>query len=51
MAEQLDELRRWHSATLGREGRVLELKTEINDLLAQAGQAPRYPSVSRDGGW
>lgn len=50
MAEQLDELRRWHSATLGREGRVLELKTEINDLLAQAGQAPRYPSVSRDGG-
>jgi hypothetical protein len=44
-SEQLDELRRWHQATLGREGRVLELKKEINDLLVQAGQPPRYPSA------
>jgi len=45
VAAQLDELRRWHDATLGREGRVLELKHEINQLLAQAGQPPRYPSA------
>lgn len=46
LAEQLDELRRWHAATLGREGRVIELKREVNALLAQAGQPPRYPSVT-----
>lgn len=45
LLEQLDELRRWHNITLGREGRVLELKKEVNDLLAQAGRPPRYPSV------
>jgi PAS domain S-box-containing protein len=45
LAEQLDELRRWHAATLGREMRVLNLKREVNDLLAQAGQPPRYPSA------
>ena len=46
--EQLDELRRWHTATLGREGRILELKREVNELLAQAGQPPRYPSAEAD---
>jgi PAS domain S-box-containing protein len=45
MAEQLDELRRWHDATVGREGRVLELKREVNELLAGDGQQPRYPSA------
>lgn len=45
LLEQLDELRRWHEATLGREGRILELKREVNDLLAAAGRAPRYESV------
>jgi PAS domain S-box-containing protein len=45
LAEQLDELRRWHQATLGREGRVLQLKKEVNELLAQAGQPPRYRSA------
>jgi len=44
--EQLDELRRWHAATLGREGRIMELKREVNDLLSQAGQPPRYPSAT-----
>ena len=48
MAEQLDELRRWHEATLGREGRVLELKKEVNELLTKAGQPPRYPSALED---
>jgi PAS domain S-box-containing protein len=49
-AEQVDELRRWHAATVGRELRVLDLKKEINDLLTQYGQPPRYPSVWPDGG-
>jgi hypothetical protein len=42
---QLTELRRWHAAILGREGRVVELKREINELLRKAGQPPRYASV------
>jgi PAS domain S-box-containing protein len=45
LAEQLDELRRWHNITMGRESRVLELKQEVNELLARAGQPPRYLSV------
>ena len=45
LTEQLDELRRWHQATLGRETRILDLKREVNELLAQAGQPPRYPSA------
>lgn len=44
--EQLDELRRWHAVTLGREGRIMELKREVNALLAQIGQPPRYLSVA-----
>jgi PAS domain S-box-containing protein len=43
--EQLEELRRWYAVTLGRESRVLELKDEINQLLIQAGQPPRYTNV------
>lgn len=49
MAEQLDELRRWHEATVGREMRVLELKREVNRAMALAGQPPPYPSAE-DGG-
>jgi PAS domain S-box-containing protein len=45
LAAQLDELRRWHAVTLGRETRILELKAEINRLLAAAGQPPRYSSA------
>lgn len=45
LAAQLDELTRWHTVTLGREGRVLELKREVNRLLAEYGGAPRYPSA------
>jgi hypothetical protein len=41
----LEELHRWHNATLGREGRVLELMREVNELLARLGQPPRYPSA------
>ena len=45
LAEQLDELRRWHDATSGREGRILDLKHEVNELLARSGLPPRYPSA------
>lgn len=45
LIEQLEELRRWHDSTLGREGRILALKHEVNELLGQAGQSPRYPSA------
>ncbi len=43
--EQILELQRWHKATLSREGRIIELKREVNDLLGKAGQPPCYTSV------
>ena len=46
--EQLDELRRWHAVTMGREARILDLKREVNELLARAGQPPRYPSAEME---
>jgi len=46
LQQQLDELRRWHRATLGREERIIELKREVNELLTRAGQSPRYPSAA-----
>jgi PAS domain S-box-containing protein len=46
VAAHLRELQRWHDATLGREGRILQLKREVNELLLQAGQPPRYPSAA-----
>ncbi len=42
--EQLDELSRWQAVMLGREGRIQELKAEVNALLAGAGRPVRYPS-------
>jgi hypothetical protein len=45
MAAQLNELTRWHDALLGREGRVLEVKKEVNELLTRLGEPPRYPSA------
>ncbi len=46
---QLDELRRWQQVMLGREGRVLELKREVNALHARLGEPPRYLSVDSAG--
>lgn len=43
--EQLAELRRWQQVMLGRETRIMDLKREVNQLLAQAGQPPRYTTV------
>jgi PAS domain S-box-containing protein len=48
LAEQVRELQRWHDATLGREGRILELKREINELLKKAGEPIRYPTADLD---
>ena len=45
LKEQLEELRRWQAATIGREMRMLELKGEVNQLLQQAGLPARYSSV------
>ncbi|PKO33227.1 MAG: hypothetical protein CVU34_13995 [Betaproteobacteria bacterium HGW-Betaproteobacteria-7] len=46
LRKSIEELRRWQQLTLGREGRVLELKQEVNELLARLGEAPRYGSVA-----
>lgn len=43
---QLHELRRWHEAMLGREDRILELKREVNALLARQNLPPRYAPAS-----
>ena len=45
LRRQLEELRRWYELTLGREGRVLELKQEVNQLLVRLGAPARYPSM------
>jgi PAS domain S-box-containing protein len=46
--EQLEELRRWYAVTLGREGRIRELKEEVNELLMKAGLPARYASAMGD---
>jgi PAS domain S-box-containing protein len=43
--DQLNELQRWHEAMLNREDRILELKREVNELLAARQLAPRYPEA------
>lgn len=45
----MSELRRWQEAMLDREDRIITVKQEVNDLLAQLGQPPRYPSVLNEG--
>jgi len=42
---KVEELQRWQTATLGREGRVAELKTEVNELAARLGEPPRYGAL------
>lgn len=49
MAEQLEELRRWQQAMIGREDRIITVKQEVNDLLARLGQPPRYTSMRGEG--
>ncbi len=45
ITEQLAELQQWYEATLGREGRILELKREVNELARRLGEPVRYPSA------
>jgi len=42
--QQLLELQRWHNVTLDREGRVSDLKQEVNELLRRLGEPGRYSS-------
>jgi len=49
ITDQLDELQRWNDVMQGREERMIELKKEVNELLARAGQPLRYPSALGDG--
>ncbi|MCF8199249.1 MAG: PAS domain-containing protein [Sulfuritalea sp.] len=49
LTEQLDELRRWQQAMIGREDRIITVKQEVNELLAQLGQPPRYTSARVEG--
>jgi len=41
----LNELERHNRLMTGRETRILELKKEVNDLLAELGRAPAYQSI------
>ena len=45
LAERIHELQRWHDVMLDREDRVIELKREVNELLARLEKPPRYPSA------
>jgi PAS domain S-box-containing protein len=47
---ELDELQRWQNALNGREGRVLEVKKEVNELLARLGEPLRYSSAAEENG-
>jgi PAS domain S-box-containing protein len=48
LKERMEELLAWEKVTLGREGRVMELKQEVNRLLAELKKAPRYPDPEID---
>lgn len=43
--DQLNELRRWQETTLGREMRIIDLKREVNSLLAELDKPLKYQSV------
>lgn len=44
---KMDELQRWQTATLGREGRIGELKSEVNALAVRLGQPPPYAAPEK----
>lgn len=46
--KQLKELQQWYATTLDREGRVVELKAEVNELRRKLGEPPRYSSQDMD---
>jgi PAS domain S-box-containing protein len=42
LQNQLDELRRWQEVMIDREGRMIELKKEVNSLLRELGKTEKY---------
>jgi two-component system CheB/CheR fusion protein len=42
LRDQMEELRRFNAAAVGRETRMIELKREVNELARRVGEAPRY---------
>ena len=47
LREQVEELQRWYSAMIDREQRTIELKKEVNQLLAELGKPHKYLSVDK----
>ena len=46
--QQLEELRQWQQAMLGRESRIIEIKQEVNLLLAKLGLPSKYASTEEN---
>jgi PAS domain S-box-containing protein len=46
LQERMNELETFYRTTLGREGRVIELKQEVNELLEQLGKNKKYGDYS-----
>ncbi|MBU0710515.1 PAS domain S-box protein [bacterium] len=42
LRKRLEELEIFYDATIGREGRIIELKQKVNELLAQLGKEKKY---------
>jgi PAS domain S-box-containing protein len=49
LAQQVEELQRWYSATLGREKRIGELKGEVNELAGRLGLPRPYAASGGEG--
>ena len=49
LLQKVAELERFQRLTVGRELKMIELKKEINALLAQSGLPPRYPVPGEEG--
>ena len=49
-AKHAEDLARFNRAAVGREVRMIDLKKEINELCAAAGQPPRYALDFESGG-
>ncbi len=44
-SEAMEDMERMNAVMMGREERVLEMKQEVNDRLAEVGRARRYEHV------